>query len=128
MPNSDISGQITDQAGNPLENAGVYLWREDRAGAGGVVDETTADSNGNFEFKRHPDADNTTQSWHIAADGPAGNIQLQSAPGVTAAPFPTLPVSEINWVSNGDSETGFSQFDFADNSRQAKNVEEIGFN
>jgi hypothetical protein len=127
MANSDISGQITDGSGNPVASAGVYLWREDRAGAGGVVAERTADSNGNFEFKRHPDADNTTQSWHVAADDPAQDVQLQSAYAVTAEPFPSFPVGEINWATGGDNETGFTEFEFADNDRQANDVRSIGF-
>jgi hypothetical protein len=85
MANTDIQGQITDGSGNPVSNADVYAWREDLVGAGGVVASTTADSNGNFIFNSHPDGSGNSESWHIAAEDPAGNVQLQSAYGVTAS-------------------------------------------
>jgi len=86
MANSDISGQITDGSGNPVSNAEVYLWRGDLAGSGGVVASTTADSNGNYSFTAHPDGTSNSESWHVAAEDPSGNVQLQSAYGVTASP------------------------------------------
>jgi len=126
MSNSNISGQITDGFDDPIANAEVYLWREDLAGSSGVVATTTADASGNFSFVEHPDATNSTQSWHVAAKDPNGNVQLQSAYGVTASPFPTQPIERINWGATGDNETGFSQFAFADNDRRADTVQSIG--
>jgi protocatechuate 3,4-dioxygenase beta subunit len=126
MADSDISGQITDEAGNPIANAKVLLWREDLAGSGGLVDISIADSNGNFTFEEHPDATNSSQSWHVAAKDPNGNVQLQSAYGVTASPFPTQPIGKINWDGTGENETGFTQFAFADNDRRADTVQSIG--
>ncbi len=95
MANSDISGQITDGSDNPIASAEVYLWREDLAGAGGVVASTTADSNGNFSFTAHPDASGTSESWHVAAKDPNTDVQLQSAYGVTANP-PTSVDSQFD--------------------------------
>jgi len=95
MANSDISGQITDGSGNPIGSAEVYLWREDLAGAGGVVASTTADSSGNFSFTAHPDGSGSSESWHVAAEDPNANVQLQSAYGVTASP-PTSVNSQFD--------------------------------
>jgi len=95
MANSDISGQITDGSGNPIPSAEVYLWREDLAGAGGVVASTTADSTGNFAFTAHPDGSGSSESWHVAAKDPNANVQLQSAYGVTASP-PTSVDSQFD--------------------------------
>jgi hypothetical protein len=128
MTDADVSGQITDGSGDPIPNAEVYLWREDLAGSGGVVATTTADSSGNFAFTEHPDATNTQQSWHVAAEDPNGNVQLQSAYGVTASPFPSFPIRAIGWSATGDSETGFSQFVFAGSGRRAGSVQALGFN
>jgi len=86
MANTDISGQITDSAGNPISNAKVYLWREDLVDSGGVVDTVTADSNGNFSFTGHPDGSGSSESWHVAAEDPTANVQLVSAHGVNASP------------------------------------------
>jgi len=127
MTDADVSGQITDESGDPIPNAEVYLWREDLAGSGGVVDSVTADSNGDFTFTEHPDATNTQQSWHVAAEDPNENVQLQSAYGVTASPCPSFPIGAIDWRATGDSETGFSQFAFADNDRRAESVQALGF-
>jgi len=126
MTDADISGQITDETGSPISNAEVYLWREDLAGSGGVVASVTADSSGNFAFTEHPDATNSTQSWHVAAEDPNGNVQLQSAYGVSASPFPSQPIETINWDATGENETGFSQFAFASNGRRADSVQSIG--
>jgi len=128
MTDADISGQITDGSGDPIPNAEVYLWRGDLAGSGGLVGRVTADSSGNFAFTRHPDATNTQQSWHVAAEDPQGNVQLQSAYGVTASPFPSFPIGAIDWNATGDSETGFNRFAFADNDRRAEDVQALGFN
>jgi hypothetical protein len=128
MTDADVSGQITDGSDNPIANAEVYLWREDLAGSGGVVASVTADTNGNFAFTEHPDATNSQQSGHVAAEDPNGNVQLQSAYGVTASPFPSFPIERINWDATGDNETGFNQFAFADNNRRADTVQSIGFN
>jgi len=95
MANSDISGQITDGSGNPIGSAEVYLWREDLAGAGGVVASTTADSSGNFAFTAHPDGSGSSESWHVAAKDPNASVQLQSAYGVTASP-PTSVNSQFD--------------------------------
>jgi len=103
MANSDISGQITDEAGNGITNAEVYLWREDLSGIGGVVATTTADGSGNFSFTEHPDATNSTQSWHVAAKDPNANVQLQSAYGITASP--------PNTEASGFNELGFTDGD-----------------
>ncbi len=102
MTNSDISGQITDGSGNPIGSAEVYLWREDLAGAGGVVASTTADSSGNFSFTAHPDGSGSSESWHIAAKDPNANVQLRSAYGVTASP-PTSVNSQFNVSITGTS-------------------------
>ena len=128
MTDADVSGSITDGSDNPIPNAEVYLWREDLAGSGGVVASVTADSSGEFVFAAHPDATNSQQSWHVAAKDPNGNVQLQSAYGVTASPFPSFPIERINWSESGDNETGFDQFAFADNNRRADTVQSIGFN
>ncbi len=122
-----VSGQITDGSDNPVANAEVYLWRGDLAGSGGVVASVTADSSGNFSFTEHPDATNTQQSWHVAAKDPNGDVQLQSAYGVTASPFPSFPIGQIDWSATGDSETGFTQFVFADTDRRAESVQALGF-
>lgn len=116
-----------DGSGNPIANAEVYLWREDLAGVGGVVANTTADSNGNFLFAEHPDGTNSQQSWHVAAEDPNGDVQLHSAYGVTASPFPTPGIRKIGWNANGDTETGFSQFVFADTDKRADSVKSLGF-
>jgi len=128
MTDADISGQITDGSDNPIANAEVYLWRGDLAGSGGVVASVTADADGEFSFSEHPDATNSTQSWHVAAEDPNGNVQLQSAYGITASPFPAQPIGELNWDGTGDNETGFNQFAFTDNDRRADTVQSIGFN
>jgi len=107
MANSDISGQITDGSGNPVGNAEVYLWREDLAGAGGVVASTTADSSGNFSFTAHPDGSGSSESWHVAAKDPNANVQLQSAYGVTASP-PTSVNSQFNVSITGTSPSPVS--------------------
>jgi len=127
MTDADVSGQITDESDDPIPNAEVYLWREDLAGSGGVVASVTADSNGDFAFTEHPDATNSTQSWHVAAKDPTGSVQLQSAYGVTASPFPSFPIGAIDWSVTGDSETGFNEFAFADNDRRAESVQALGF-
>lgn len=104
MANSDISGQITDGSDNPIASAEVYLWREDLAGAGGVVASTTADSNGNFSFTAHPDGSGSSESWHVAAKDPNANVQLLSAPGVTASPLKTNAsgFNQLGFSSGGD--------------------------
>ncbi len=102
MANTDISGQITDGSGNPIGSAEVYLWREDLADAGGVVASTTADSSGNFAFTAHPDGSGSSESWHVAAEDPNANVQLQSAYGVTASP-PTSVNSQFNVSITGTS-------------------------
>jgi len=102
MANSDISGQITDASGNPIGSAKVYLWREDLAGAGGVVASTTADSSGNFSFTAHPDGSGSSESWHVAAEDPTASVQLQSAYGVTASP-PTSVNSQFDVSITGTS-------------------------
>ncbi len=110
MTNSDISGQITDGSGNPIGSAEVYLWREDLAGAGGVVASTTADSSGNFSFTAHPDGSGSSESWHIAAKDPNANVQLRSAYGVTASP-PTSVNSQFNVSITGTSPSPVSPGD-----------------
>ncbi len=95
MANSDISGQITDSFGRGMAFAQVYLWREDLAGAGGVVASTTADSNGNFAFTAHPDGSGSSESWHVAAEDPNADDQLLSAYGVTAS-LPTSVNSQFD--------------------------------
>jgi len=85
MANTDLSGQILDSSGTAIPNAQVYLWREDLVGARGFVAQTTANSNGEFTFTGHPDGTGTSETWHVAAEDPQGNSQLQSAYGVSAA-------------------------------------------
>ena len=110
MANSDISGQITDKSGTAIEGAKVYLWREDLAGAGGVVISTTADTDGNFTFTSHPDGSGSSESWHVAAKDPNANVQLQSAYGVTASP-PTSVNSQFNVSITGTSPSRVSPGD-----------------
>jgi|APHM01.1.fsa_nt_gi hypothetical protein len=105
MSNSDIAGQVTDASGNAISNAQVYLWREDLAAAGGVVASTTADSNGTFSFTAHPDGTGSQQSWHVAAKDPSGNVQLQSAYGVTAS----LPPNARTWETAADWDAAVSE-------------------
>jgi len=102
MANTDLSGQILDSSGTAIPNAQVYLWREDLAGAGGVVAVTTADSSGNFSFTAHPDGSGSSESWHVAAKDPNANVQLQSAYGVTASP-PTSVNSQFDVSITGTS-------------------------
>jgi hypothetical protein len=100
MANTDIQGQITDVSGNPVANAEVYAWREDLVGSGAVVVSVTADTNGNFIFNSHPDGSGNSESWHIAAEDPAGNVQLQSAYDVTASLRPPVTIDDFETYSD----------------------------
>lgn len=62
---ADIAGTVTDPSGTPLEDAEVYLFREDLAGSGGIVISTTTGSNGGYRFTSHPDQTSSEESWHL---------------------------------------------------------------
>jgi hypothetical protein len=133
MPNTNITGQVTDSAGNAVANAQVYLWREDLVGEGGAIVETITDSSGNYSFGagEHPDADSDTHNWHVAAkkDGPNRQIQFESAWGIQARiPFSNITIDgfEVYNPANGipsgagyedvnaDSSAGVTQAEASD--------------
>jgi hypothetical protein len=88
---ANISGTVTDASGAPLEDAEVYLFREDLAGSGGIVVATTTDSDGNYQFISHPDQTGNVEDWHLgykynASDDKffASNWGVGSALGATS--------------------------------------------
>jgi hypothetical protein len=130
MPNSNITGQVTDSAGNAVANAQVYLWREDLVGEGGAIIETTTDANGNYTFGAgdHPDADSKTHNWHVAAkkDGTNRQIQFESAWGIQASiPFSNVSIDdfEVYDPANGiPTGAGYQDFN-ADSSAGVTSAE-----
>jgi len=76
MAKNDIQGQILDKEGTVVEGATVYLFSQDNTN---IVAQTTTDVNGEYIFKTHPDANGTTQNWHVAAQYDDGNELFNTA-------------------------------------------------
>jgi hypothetical protein len=113
MPNTTIEGQITDSSGTPIENAEVYLWREDLVDAGGAIVSTTTDATGNYTFGAgsHPDADSNTHTWHVAAkkDGSNRQLQFESAWGISASiPFSNVIIDGFEEYTIGTVPSEYS--------------------
>jgi len=99
MAQDDIQGQVVDASGDPVEGAIVELTRSYQSSptTEETVVRTTTDSNGNYIFEIHPDADDSTQEWHVSCynyDGTA-YVNSENNPGVTAdLPRSLIPDSE----------------------------------
>lgn len=65
MAQNDIRGTVTDEQGNVIPNARVYLFRMDTPQ---TVVSTTADGNGQYVFESHPDSTANPQQWFVAAE------------------------------------------------------------
>jgi hypothetical protein len=65
MAQYDIRGTVTDEQGNVIPNARVYLFRMDNPQS---VVSTTADGNGEYVFTDHPDSTGNPQEWFVAAE------------------------------------------------------------
>jgi len=89
MANDDIQGTVTDADGNAVGGAIVALWDQDNPNE---VVTTTADSNGDYIFKTHPDADGTATNWHLTARDPNdGTRQFPSLHSVSAQITTAIP-------------------------------------
>lgn len=97
MAQDDIQGVVTDENGDPVQDAVVALFPN--GGTEETVVYTTTDSNGEYLFDSHPYGDGTTQQWHLAAryDDGSGNFNSLSLPYVSAdLPSSAIPDSAIH--------------------------------
>jgi hypothetical protein len=93
MANDDIQGTVTDANGNAVGGAIVALWYQ---GSPNKVVTTQADSNGNYIFTQHPDADGTSRNWHVAARDPTDKTrQFPSLHSVSSQLSPAIPGSGV---------------------------------
>jgi len=84
MTDQDIQGKVTDIDGNPVIGVPVYLVNQDNVNQ---VLRTTTDSNGDFIFNTHPDAQTSSDRYHVISGGyNSENILVSSSsnPQVTA--------------------------------------------
>jgi len=88
MPDTDISGTVFDEFGSPQAGATVALMLTESESE---VFYTTTNSNGDYQFVSHPDADGSTKEWHVVGyyrdnDGEYNGF---SEPYVSASLAPT---------------------------------------
>lgn len=109
MANENIEGTATDSSGNPLQDAVIALFLTNKNASDGDVNDvqyTRTDSNGNYVIKDHPDADGTSQEWHVAGfyqDG-TGEFNALSKPSVEASvAVPITDLAVLRWLMDDDS-------------------------
>lgn len=128
MADSDVSGQVTDEGGNPIDNTKIYLWREDLTSSPQVIAETTTDSSGNYEFDIHPEGTGGAEAWHVAGkkDG-AEQYHFESKWGISASVPGQGGISEIGFSTTGDDEPAFTQLGFVTGGTAISGKQTIGF-
>jgi hypothetical protein len=98
MASENIEGTATDTQGNPLQDAVIALFLTNPNATDGDIKNvqyTRTDSNGNYVIQDHPDADGTSQEWHVAGyyqDG-TGEFNVLSKPSVEASVGSAIPDS-----------------------------------
>jgi len=103
---------VTDENGNPLQDAVIALFLTNKNASDGDINDvkyTRTDSNGEFVIKDHPDADGTSQEWHVAGyyqDG-TGEFNALSKPSVEASVGSAIPASVVSqYDATKESSTG----------------------
>lgn len=132
MAKENIEGTATDPNGNPLQDAVIALFLTNKNATDGDINEvqyTRTDSNGNYVIKDHPDADGTSQEWHVAGyyeDG-TGEFNALSKPSVEASVGSAIPDSAVGYydvrqLSFNDGNTVDPLSDDNDNNLSANNT------
>jgi len=113
MASDNIEGTATDSSGNPLQDAVIALFLTNKNANDGDINDvkyTRTNSNGNYVIKDHPDADGTSQEWHVAGfyqDG-TGEFNALSKPSVEASVGLKIPSSLVSRTAdngNGNNTT-----------------------
>lgn len=105
MAQNDIRGTVTDEQGNVIPNARVYLFR--MVNPQSVVS-TTADGNGEYVFTEHPDGTGNPQQWFVAAeytDGGGTQYNVLGQPCVQSPVQPPIPDSVISRFTLDNADT-----------------------
>jgi hypothetical protein len=108
MAKENIEGTATDPNGNPLQDAVIALFLTNKNATDGDINEvqyTRTDSNGKYVIKDHPDADGSSQEWHVAGfyqDG-TGEFNALSKPSVEASVGAAIPDSVVSRPQDGSS-------------------------
>jgi len=115
MAQENIEGVATDPSGNPLQDAVIALFLTNKQATDGEIKNvqyTRTDSNGKYVIKDHPDADGSSQEWHVAGyyeDG-TGEFNALSKPSVSASVGPTIPDSVVSRPQDGSSFSSPNSF------------------
>jgi hypothetical protein len=108
MASENIEGTATDTNGNTLQDAVIALFLTNKNASDGDINKvryTRTDSNGDYVIKDHPDADGTSQEWHVASyyeDG-TGEYNAPSKPSVEASVGPAIPNSLVTRPEDNNS-------------------------
>lgn len=107
MAQENIEGVATDPSGSPLQDAVIALFLTNKQATDGEIKNvqyTRTDSNGKYVIKDHPDADGSSQEWHVAGyyeDG-TGEFNGLSKPSVSASVGPAIPDSAVLYAEASD--------------------------